>query len=512
MSNINFILSAQDLASATINKVGGTLDGLAKSTSALDANFAKIGIAATVAGTSISLAIKSAIDTADQFNDLSQRIGIAVKDLASFKLAADQSGTSMEAIAKGVKELSKNMVENGAAFRDVGVNSTEANKAIMDIADLFQAMPDGIEKTTLATKLFGKSGMELIPLLNLGSEGLKKSADASAEYAAIMSIIAPQADQFNDSLAEIKNSAQTVTAKFAEAFLPTLNVFASEVAAGAKNTDVFSGAISALKTTLETILIVGANVGFVFKTIGNEIGAMAARIEALARGDFKGFSNIGEMARQDAEKARQELDDFTTRLLNPPKPQAATNDQEISAIEKKTEAFRKLYTSLSGGSTVTQAAASDFERLMKTISEKTAVEEAAAKATEKLTEGEKLRAKTIAAVEAGQLKLSATEKKSVDIALEKLITQEKLNEANEKAKKQLEEQRKLESERLKSLISATDALEKRVEAAKLENEEIGLTQEQLAHKCGMTARSISRIENGKGCFLNIFNGNTWSRF
>ena len=40
------------------------------------------------------------------------------------------------------------------------------------MADKFKAMPDGTKKTALAMDILGKSGKDLIPLLNSGSEGL----------------------------------------------------------------------------------------------------------------------------------------------------------------------------------------------------------------------------------------------------------------------------------------------------------------------------------------------------
>jgi len=44
---------------------------------------------------------------------------------------------------------------------------------------------------------------------------------------------------------------------------------------------------------------------------------------ALAKFDFKGFSNIGAAMREDAEKARKDIDAFSARLLNPTKPASA---------------------------------------------------------------------------------------------------------------------------------------------------------------------------------------------
>jgi hypothetical protein len=44
----------------------------------------------------------------------------------------------------------------------------------MDLADHFKTLPDGAEKTALAMKVLGRSGAELIPLLNAGGAAIEE--------------------------------------------------------------------------------------------------------------------------------------------------------------------------------------------------------------------------------------------------------------------------------------------------------------------------------------------------
>lgn len=71
----------------------------------------------------------------------------------------------------------------------------------------------------------------------------------------------------------------------------------------------------AILTAFQAIAILGANVVFVFKTIGREIGARAAQLAALARLDFKGARFIGDAVAEDSRRARAELDALEKRLL-----------------------------------------------------------------------------------------------------------------------------------------------------------------------------------------------------
>jgi len=198
------VITARDEASGPLGKVGASIEKLSGSTAGLGALKTALGGlgAAFSAGALISFA-KSTIDAADNINDLSQKVGISIRDLATWQLAAEQSGTSLESVARGVKGLAKNMVENGDAFRAAGITATDANGAMVQLADIFANMPDGIEKTTLAVELFGKAGMDMIPLLNQGSAGLADAQAKAAAYAEKLAELAPKADAFNDAMAEL---------------------------------------------------------------------------------------------------------------------------------------------------------------------------------------------------------------------------------------------------------------------------------------------------------------------
>lgn len=60
----------------------------------------------------------------------------------------------------------------GISMKDEDGNQKNTLRMMEDTAEIFKGMPDGIEKTALAQKLFGKSGADLIPLLDLGKQGI----------------------------------------------------------------------------------------------------------------------------------------------------------------------------------------------------------------------------------------------------------------------------------------------------------------------------------------------------
>lgn len=200
-NSTKIILTAEDRTAATLATVKGNLGSMAQSAELASRALAGIGV--TFSGAAMVAMVKGTIDAADGFNDLAQRVGIGIKELAGWTLAANQSGTSMETVARGVKSLSTYMVEHSDKLRAAGITATDANGAMVQLADLFKGMPDGVEKTALAVQLFGKAGMDMVPMLNLGSAGLAEAQEKAAEYGRKMAELAPDADKFNDQVAEM---------------------------------------------------------------------------------------------------------------------------------------------------------------------------------------------------------------------------------------------------------------------------------------------------------------------
>lgn len=185
------------------------------------------GIGRTL-GTGLSIAAfagftKSAIDAADQLNDLAKKTGSTVEVLAGLRLAADQSGTSLESVAVGLKNLSREMTTSPDQMKALGIETKNSVEAMIGLADIFKSMPDDATKTTLALQLFGKSGSDMVPLLNEGSESLRKMIERGTDMAKVSTRLAEEADRFNDSLVELKTLAFGAGTSMAEILVPGLN-------------------------------------------------------------------------------------------------------------------------------------------------------------------------------------------------------------------------------------------------------------------------------------------------
>ncbi len=229
-NNVKVVVTAEDKTSPALASVTRGLGQMQAQAVAASAALSAIGVTFSAAA-AVTL-VKGTIDAADGFNDLSQRIGITVKDLAGWQLAANQSGTSIESVAKGVKSLSTYMVQHSDKLREAGITATDANGALIQLADVFAGMDDGIEKTALAVQLFGKAGLEMIPMLNMGSKGLAEAQEKAAEFGRRMAELAPQADRFNDLMTEMAFQSKVFGINVATAVVPSMIRFVEQLQEG----------------------------------------------------------------------------------------------------------------------------------------------------------------------------------------------------------------------------------------------------------------------------------------
>ena len=287
---------------ASINGLEKSLTSLDRKADGLNGTFGKIksgagtmsgalgALVPAVAIGGLATLAKGSIDAADNLNDLSQRTGVSVESLSKFGAAADDSGSSVDEVAKAMGKLGKGIVDPASkaneALKSIGISSTDASGKIrsmdqimLDVADRFAKMPDGAQKTALAMELFGKSGMNLIPMLNQGRDALSKY------NATITTEGAQAADKFNDSLNEI---ARVVAGPFNQAvtaLLPLITQIAQGVA----------GAITAftqLPQPVQGAVLVVGGLAAAFIALAPAISAIIAIGPALA-GLGAAFAAIG---------------------------------------------------------------------------------------------------------------------------------------------------------------------------------------------------------------------------
>lgn len=176
-------------------------------------------------------------------DDLSKRTGISADIIQGYSLAANQSGVSLETFGKAVQKLTINLGEaqtgNATAvksFADLGLSVTELSrlgpeKAFEAVAAAISKLPNPAQQAAAAVSLFGKSGVELVPIFQEGAEYLRIM---TAEAKRLGIVLQPQQiagiASLDDSLQKAQQTLQAFSARMLAELAPSLTKAAEEAA------------------------------------------------------------------------------------------------------------------------------------------------------------------------------------------------------------------------------------------------------------------------------------------
>jgi TP901 family phage tail tape measure protein len=189
-----------------------------------------VGAAISAVGTGIAVAVKGQLNAADEMSKAAQKFGVPIKELSTLKYAAELSGVSLDQMGTALGALSRNMVNSEKKFASLGISVRDANgemrptaDVLGEIADVLKDMPDGAEKSALAMSLMGKSGRDMIPLLNQGSDAIRRmQEEARAMGLEISQETGTAAEQFNDNLTRLSSTVSGFVAIITANLAPVL--------------------------------------------------------------------------------------------------------------------------------------------------------------------------------------------------------------------------------------------------------------------------------------------------
>jgi hypothetical protein len=239
-------------------QMAGSIEGLTGSIEALLAPLAAI----TALFETFSF-IKESIENTNEYGEqvriASQKTGIAVEQLQALQFAAKMADVDVAELTAGLGKLSKNLQEvaigkggpAAVAMEALGIKATDASgrlrpmEAVLnDVAAKFATMEDGTTKTALAMDLFGRSGANLIPLLNEGAKGIQEMEDRARALGIVMSEDDIEAaKRFDDEMKEFKASLTALEHSIGLLLMPTLIALAQFFVDHIEDVERFADAI-----------------------------------------------------------------------------------------------------------------------------------------------------------------------------------------------------------------------------------------------------------------------------
>lgn len=152
-----------------------TMGGIDVATVAAAAGFVALAAAAVKALADITAQASQVLDTVDK---MSQRLGLSTEAYQEWDYIMKMSGSDIDSMTTGMKKLNETVlsamegteksIETLLKLHIVPdeLENLSQEDAFELVVERFQEMEDGAEKAALATEIFGKTGTNIIPLLN----------------------------------------------------------------------------------------------------------------------------------------------------------------------------------------------------------------------------------------------------------------------------------------------------------------------------------------------------------
>jgi hypothetical protein len=294
------------------------------------------GLAAAFSVASISSFVNEAINAGDALDELAQKTGTAVEEISAMSLSAQVEGMGVEGLANSYKFLSKSLVEAqnvssdaAYAFKSLGIatqdsegNVRNVQEVFLELADVFQRTENDAFKVSASMKLMGKSGVDMIPMLNNGAEAIREMNKAGEEFGLNWGTEqAAQAAEFNDNINILRGSVDGFWQIIAKELLPAFVAMAKYMADSAREGGVLRAVMDSLaqvvvalfvpfKALADVIAIITAS----FNIAGKSIGGFMAAAEAAMSMDFEGVKTIMKDTASDISKIVTDYEGFSDRL------------------------------------------------------------------------------------------------------------------------------------------------------------------------------------------------------
>lgn len=329
-NSVLITLKVIDEATPELKKLVAAFDSSATS---IKQKLQLIGVGVAAMGvavvTGFAALAKSALNAADEMGDTAQKVGLTTESMSELAYAAKMNGAPLEQLKSGLLKLNQSMVaaqddttKQAAAFKYLGVNVKDASGKLKssdavfkEIAQAVSQLPDGVNKSAVAMDIFGKSGAELIPMLNSGQEGLKGLAEEAAKLGVVFSQdLAEAAGQFNDSLDKLGTAGTGVGAIIAKEMLPVLNNLIGGLTGVIGQGDGIRQFGEGVGIVFKFIVKAAAAVVFSIQTVGKVLGAIAAAAVAIFSGDFSKVGPIFRALKEDVQSSAAATKDFIGQM------------------------------------------------------------------------------------------------------------------------------------------------------------------------------------------------------
>lgn len=186
--------------------------------------------------------LQSAVTQFDKLSKTAEKLGVATDDLSALHYAANilnietgKMDTAFQRLTRRLAEAAKGTGEARGAIAELGLSAEDMvqlglEDKVLALADAFSRVENPADRVRLAFKLFDTEGVELVRLLNLGEDGLRKLREEAEKLGVVVSSkTARGAAEFNDRLTRLRRTGTGLWWQLAGQILPALNRLAESL-------------------------------------------------------------------------------------------------------------------------------------------------------------------------------------------------------------------------------------------------------------------------------------------
>ncbi len=304
---------------------------------------------------------KRSMELADSLGKLNQKTGITTETLSVLSFASRTADVEQDALARNLIRFARAMDEYDKGAKDTRTaikglfNDSRAlmglnqDQRLLKVVDALAKLEPGAKRTGAAFALFGKSGAELLPLIDdLGSGGfdvLRKKAEKLGLV--VGQDLAKAAQRAKDAMTDLKSQVEGMTMRFASGFAPALAGAAKATAevpgpginAFQKLGEVAGSVLRGIMAGFFAVSMLGAQI---FAALAVNVRATFELLSDWMHGHFKGSldkyratvtENMDVALKNIRDKYEKSLKDLY-RIPEPaPRPRRDTGASEDEAAE-----------------------------------------------------------------------------------------------------------------------------------------------------------------------------------
>lgn len=348
--------------------------------------------------------IDKVIQTKVELSRLSTQTGASVESLSAISAVSKMTGTDIGSVGSAMNKLQKNLASStdeskGAAqaIAALGLNFKDfvrqsPDNQMLNVAKAMDQFSDGGGKSAAAMLLFGKSGAELLPMLEQlaqKNELVGKQTTQSAK----------QAEEYEKSIVQLSAASEAWKRQMVEGMLPTLNAVADAMVRARKEGGLLASVMAGVQT-----LLTGDDKYKNDKALVEDTEKLLSLEKSISQFKQQGYGDDSKVI----QNAKAQLADVQANINT-----TMAYRKELEKVEDaktKIEEARKNRPALDAslGVKPVSAGQSDYDKINKQTMEAINLANAQLGIEKNLTESEKFRIKMLTEIDLS--KLTAPEK------------------------------------------------------------------------------------------------------